>query len=95
VTYGLYLVFMVCNDIRVTFLSVTHHVGTYVHTYVRTYVLCENRSFIQSFVLMRSAILTKILLQVHIYYQTILIATFHYLLKSDTDIALPLPHVHT
>ena len=35
---------------RVTFLSVTHH--------VRTYVLCENRSSIQSLALMRSAIIT-------------------------------------
>jgi len=33
---------------RVTFLSVTHH--------VRTYVLSENRSSIQSLALMRSAI---------------------------------------
>ena len=38
---------------RVTFLSVTHH----VRTCIRTYVLCENRSSIQSLVLMRSAIM--------------------------------------
>jgi len=35
-----------------TFLSVTHHVCTYV----RTYVLCEKRSSIQSLALMHSAI---------------------------------------
>jgi len=48
VTYGLYLVPMVCNDI-------SRDIAEYVHTYVHTYILCENRSSIQSLMLMRSA----------------------------------------
>jgi len=51
---GLYLWY--ATTFRVTFLSVTHHVRTYVRTHARTYVLCENRSPIQSLALMRSAI---------------------------------------
>ena len=45
-TYGLHLWYV--STFHVTFPSVTHHVGTYV--------LCENRSLIQSLVLMCSAI---------------------------------------
>ena len=54
-TYGLYLWYV--TTFRVTFLSVTHQVRTYVCTHVRTYVLCENGSSIQSLALMRSAII--------------------------------------
>ena len=56
VTYTQYLWYV--TTFRVTFLSVTHHICMDV--------LCENRSSIQSPALMCSAILTKILLQVHI-----------------------------
>jgi len=49
-TYGLYQWYV--TTFRVTFLSVTHH----VRTHVCTYVPCENRSWIQSLALMRSAI---------------------------------------
>ena len=52
--YGLHL--WCVTTFRVTFLSVTHHVRTYVRTHIRTYVLCQNRSLIQSLALMRSAI---------------------------------------
>ena len=38
---------MYVTTFRMTFLSMTHH--------VRTYILCENRSLIQSLALMRSA----------------------------------------
>ena len=47
--YGLYLWYV--TTFRRTFLSVTHH----VRTYVCTYVFCENRSSIQSLTLMCSA----------------------------------------
>ena len=50
--YGLYLWYVMA--FRMKFLSVTHH----VHTHIHTYILCENRSLIQSLVLMRSAIMS-------------------------------------
>ena len=47
------LSYMYVTTFRVTFLNKTHH----IRMHVRTYVLCENRSSIQSFALMRLPII--------------------------------------